>query len=125
MQVDVSLSDGETENAQSFDENHDFVYAGNWCMIQDYYGNFTAKQFRSGEGNSIVVYHSPENEEKEYDSGYRGVAVTERSVLYTIYDKRGMFLTGIGMTGKRDSQNVWQNRRLPWFRNMPRMSMFM
>ena len=88
MQVDVSLSDGETENAQSFDENHDFVYAGNWCMIQDYYGNFTAKQFRGGEGNSIVVYHSPENEEKEYDSGYRGVAVTERSVLYTIYDKK-------------------------------------
>ncbi len=88
MQVDVSLSDGEMENAQSFDENHDFVYAGNWCMIQDYYGNFTAKQFRGGEGNSIVVYHSPENEEKEYDSGYRGVAVTERSVLYTIYDKK-------------------------------------
>ena len=88
MQVDIRLSDGETETSESHDGGHDFKFSGNWYMEQDYYGNFMAKKFRGGDGNSIIIYNSPENGEKEYDSGYRGAAVTDCSVFYTVYDKK-------------------------------------
>ena len=88
MQVDIHLSNGKTEISDSYDGSHDFRFSGNWYMEQDYYGNFMAKKFRGGDGNSIIIYNSPENGEKEYDSGYKGVAVTDRSVFYMVYDKK-------------------------------------
>ena len=86
MQRHIHLSDGNTTGIVPFDGDHEFMYSGNWYMEQDYYGNFTAVQFR-GEGNHTVLYSSPETGEKEYDSGYKGAAVTERSIFYTRYDK--------------------------------------
>ncbi len=88
MQIRIGLMDGEKKTAVSCDGDHYFDFSGNWYMEQDYYGNFKAVKFRGDKENAICLYSSPESGEKEHDSGYRGIVVTEHSVFYKKYDKK-------------------------------------
>lgn len=83
----IKLSDGSVTTVMSFDNSHSFVFSGDWHFNQDYCGNLTGENQRSGD--YTMIYSSPATEkEKECDSGYEGITATNESIFYIVRDKK-------------------------------------